>query len=313
MAGALGTVTTLAKETVTRWTEDKASALAAALAYYSLFSLAPLVLIAVAVAGLVFGHQAAEGQLYSQLAGLIGDAGAKALQEIVARMNQEQGGGVVATIVGVATLLFGASGVFAQLQDSMNTIWKARSPTTNGILDFLRVRLLSFSMVLGIGFLLLISLVLSAILAALGDYLGAFLPGGAAVGHALNATVSLLVVTVLFAMIFKLLPDTRVAWKDVVLGALVTSFLFTIGKFAIGFYLGKASVASSYGAAGSVVILLLWVYYSSLILYFGAEFTHVYAMRHGSRRGATHTPVPDRRDGRNLERLIPPGGAAAKS
>jgi membrane protein len=313
MAGALGTVTTLAKETVTRWTEDKASALAAALAYYSLFSLAPLVLIAVAVAGLVFGQQAAEGQLYSELAGLIGDAGAKALQEIVARMNQEQGGGVVATIVGLATLLFGATGVFAQLQDSMNTIWKARSPTTNGILDFLRVRLLSFSMVLGVGFLLLVSLVLSAVLAALGDYLGAFLPGGAALGHALNATVSLGVVTVLFAMIFKLLPDTRVAWKDVVLGALVTSFLFTIGKFAIGFYLGKASVASSYGAAGSVVILLLWVYYSSLILYFGAEFTHVYAMRYGSRRDATHTPVPDRREGRNLERLIPPGGAAAKS
>jgi membrane protein len=313
MAGALGTATTLAKETVTRWTEDKASALAAALAYYSLFSLAPLVLIAVAVAGLVFGHQAAEGELYSQVAGLIGDASAKALQEIVARMNQEQGGGVVATIVGVVTLLFGATGVFAQLQDSMNTIWKARSPTTNGILDFLRVRLLSFSMVLGIGFLLLVSLVLSAVLSALGDYLGTFLPGGAAVGHALNATVSLAVVTVLFAMIFKFLPDTRVAWKDVVLGALVTSFLFTIGKFAIGFYLAKASVASSYGAAGSVVILLLWVYYSALILYFGAEFTHVYAMRHGSRRHATHTPVPDRREGRNLERLIPPGGAAAKS
>ncbi|HET9155744.1 MAG TPA: YihY/virulence factor BrkB family protein [Myxococcaceae bacterium] len=313
MAGALGTVTTLVKETVTRWTEDKASALAAALAYYSLFSLAPLVLIAVAVAGLVFGHQAAEGELYSQVAGLIGDASAKALQDIVARMNQEQGGGVVATIVGIATLLFGATGVFAQLQDSMNTIWKARSPTTNGILDFLRVRMLSFSMVLGIGFLLLVSLVLSAVLSALGDYLGTFLPGGAALGHALNATVSLAVVTVLFAMIFKFLPDTRVAWKDVVLGALVTSFLFTIGKFGIGFYLAKASVASSYGAAGSVVILLLWVYYSSLILYFGAEFTHVYAMRHGSRRHATHTPVPDRREGRNLERLIPPGGAAAKS
>jgi membrane protein len=219
----------------------------------------------------------------------------------------------VATIVGLATLLFGASGVFAQLQDSMNTIWKARSPTTNGILDFLRVRLLSFSMVLGIGFLLLVSLVLSAILSALGDYLGIFIPGGAAVGHALNATVSLGVVTVLFAMIFKWLPDTKVAWRDVVLGALVTSFLFTIGKFGIGFYLGKASVASSYGAAGSVVILLVWVYYSALILYFGAEFTNVYAMRYGSRRQATHTPVPDRREGRNLERLIPPGGAPAKS
>lgn len=312
MAGALGTATTLAKETVTRWTEDKASALAAALAYYALFSLAPLVLIAVAVAGLVFGQQAAEGQLYTQLAGLIGDASAKAVQSIVANLHQQQGGGVLATVVGVATLLFGATGVFAQLQDSMNTIWKAKPPTTNGIVEFLRVRLLSFSMVLGIGFLLLVSLVLSAMLAAVGEYLGTFLPGGAAVGQALNATVSLVVVTALFAMIYKLLPDTPVAWRDVWVGALLTSFLFTLGKFAIGVYLGKASVASSYGAAGSVVILLLWVYYSSLILYLGAEFTHVYSMRHGSRRGATHTPMPDRREGRELERLIPPGGAAAK-
>jgi membrane protein len=313
MAGALGQVATLGKETVVRWTEDKASALAAALAYYSLFSLAPLVLIAVAVAGLVFGQQAAEGELYTQLAGLIGDASAKALQGIVANMHQQKSGGVVATIVGLATLFFGATGVFAQLQDSMNTIWKAKPPSTNGIVEFLRVRLLSFSMVLGIGFLLLVSLVLSAVLAAVGEYLGSFVPGGAAVGQALNATVSLVVVTVLFAMIYKLLPDTYVAWRDVWLGALVTSLLFTIGKFAIGVYLGKASVASSYGAAGSVVILLLWVYYSSMILYLGAEFTHVYSMRHGSRRSATHTPVPDRRDGRNLERLIPPGGAAAKS
>ena len=312
MAGALGTVTTLAKETVTRWTEDKCTTLSAALAYYSLFSLAPLVLIAVAVAGLVFGQQAAEGQLYTQLAGLIGDAGAKALQDIVASLNQEKGGGVVATVVGIATLLFGATGVFAQLQDSMNTIWKARPPTTNDIIEFLRVRLLSFSMVLGIGFLLLVSLILSAVLAAVSDYLGMFIPGGAAVGQALNATVSLVVITVLFAMIYKLLPDTSVAWRDVWLGALVTSFLFTVGKLAIGFYLAKASVASSYGAAGSVVILLLWVYYSSLILYLGAEFTHVYSMRFGSRSSATHTPVPDRRDGRNLERLIPPGGTAAK-
>ena len=287
MAGALGTVTTLAKETVTRWTEDKASALAAALAYYSLFSLAPLVLIAVAVAGLVFGQQAAEGQLYSQLAGLIGDASAKALQNIVANMHQQQGGGVIATIVGLATLLFGATGVFAQLQDSMNTIWKAKPPTTNGIVEFLRVRLLSFSMVLGIGFLLLVSLILSAVLAAVGNYLGTFLPGGAAVGQALNASVSLLVVTALFAMIYKMLPDTPVAWRDVWVGALLTSFLFTVGKFAIGVYLGKASVASSYGAAGSVVILLLWVYYSVQIFLLGAAMARrLFDYRNGSTGGA---------------------------
>jgi membrane protein len=313
MAGALGTLASLGKETVTRWIEDKASTLAAALAYYALFSLAPLVLIAVAVAGLVFGQQAAEGGLYTQLDDLVGDAGAQALQSLVAHMHRQQGGGIAATIVGLATLLFGATGVFAQMQDSMNTIWKAKPPTTNGIVEFLRVRLVSFSMVLGTGFLLLVSLLLSAAIAALGDYLGTFLPGGAAVGHALNATVSLAVVTALFAMIYKILPDTPVAWRDVWLGALVTSFLFTIGKFGIGFYLGKASVASSYGAAGSVVVLLIWVYYSAMILYFGAEFTHVYSMRLGSHRGAAHTPMPDRRDGRDLERLIPPGGATAKS
>ena len=313
MAGALGTVTSLAKETVTRWTEDKASTMAAALAYYSLFSLAPLVLIAVAVAGLAFGQQAAAGELYAQLAGFIGDAGATALQDIVANLNRDHGGGVVATVIGVATLIFGATTVFAQLQESMNTIWKTKSPTTNGSVEFLRVRLLSFSMVLGIGFLLLVSLILSAVLAAVGGYLGVYVPGSVAVGQVLNATLGLAVITLLFAMIYKLLPDTPVAWRDVWLGALVTSFLFTIGKAAISFYLAKKSVTSSYGAAGSVVILMLWVYYSALILYLGAEFTHVYSVRLGSRRSETHTPRPDRRDGPDLERLIPPGGAAAKS
>jgi len=312
MERGVGELVALSKETVTRWTEDKASTMAAALAYYALFSLAPLVLIAVAVAGLVFGKQAAEGELYSQIANAVGDATATALQGLVADMHRESGG-VLATVIGLATLLFGATGVFAQLQESMNTIWKAKPRTINGILAFLRVRVLSFGMVLGIGFLLLVSLGLSTGLAALGDYLGTFLPGGAAVGHALNATVSLVVVTVLFAMIYKILPDTYVAWRDVWLGALVTSFLFTVGKFAIGFYLGKASVASSYGAAGSLVLLLVWVYYSAMILYLGAEFTHVYSLRQGSRRTATEVSLQDRRDGRDLERLIPPGGAAAKS
>lgn len=312
MAGAIGTVTSLAKETVTRWNEDKASTLAAALAFYSLFSLAPLVLIAVSVAGVVFGKPAAAGELYAQLAGIIGDAGAKALQDVMANTSREQGGGMVATVVGLATLVFAATTVFAQLQESMNTIWKARPPTTNGILEFLRVRLLSFIMVLAIGFLLLVSLAFSTVLAAVGDNLGISIPGGAALGQALNATLSLLAITVSFALIYKFLPDTHVAWRDVWLGALVTSFLFTIGKSAIGFYLAKGSVASTYGAAGSIVLLLLWIYYSALIFYLGAEFAHVYSIRLGSRRSESHTPVPDGRDGRDVERLIPPGGAAAK-
>ena len=293
MARAVGELVTLAKETVTRWTEDKASMMAAALAFYALFSLAPLVLIAVAVAGLVFGQQAAEGGLYAKIAHLVGDATAKALQELVAGMHR-QSGGVLATVIGAATLVFGATKVFVQLQDSMNTIWRARPPTTHGIVEFLRVRLLSFTMVLGIGFLLLVSLILSALLSALGDYLGASHAGVTVVGEALNDSVSLVIVTVLFAMVYKILPDTYVAWRDVWLGALVTSLLFTLGKSAIGFYLGKASVASSYGAAASLVILLFWVYYSAMILYLGAEFTHVYSLRRGSRRTETEVPFPAR-------------------
>lgn len=283
MADALRMTVSLLKETVTRWTEDKAGALAAALAYYALFSLAPLVLIAVAVAGLVFGQRAAEGELYSQLAGLMGESGARAVEHLVASMNHRRSGGIVATGVGVATLLFGASKVFGQLQDSMNTIWRAERRTGGGLVGFLRARLFSFGMVLGIGFLLLASLVLSTVLELAGERLRPIIPVGVAGGQALDAVLSLVVFSVLFALIYKLLPDTSVAWRDVWPGALVTAVLFTIGKFAIGFYLRKAGVASSYGAAGSVIILLLWIYYSAMILYLGAEFTHVYSVRHGSR------------------------------
>jgi membrane protein len=276
------TVVSLGRETFHRWMEDKASGLAAALAYYALFSLAPLLLIVTSVAGLVFGQQAAEGHLYLQVSSLVGPDSAAAIQSIVANMGLHPSKGVLATVVGVGVLIVGATGVFAQLQESLNTVWRAKSPTTNGLLDWFRVRFLSFSMVMGVGFLLLISLVLSALLAGVGQFLTAFIPGWVVLGHALNVLISLGGITVLFAMMFKVLPDTPVAWRDVWLGALVTSVLFTLGKFAIGFYLGQASVASSYGAAGSVVIVLLWVYYSSLILYLGAEFTHVYSLRCGS-------------------------------
>lgn len=287
-------VLALARETFDRWMEDKASGLAAALAYYALFSLAPLLLIATSVAGLVFGQEAAEGHLYVQIAGLVGRDSAKAIQAVVADMGVHRSGGVVATVVGVLVLLFGATGVFAQLQDSLNTVWRAKSPTTNGILDWFRVRFLSFGMVMGVGFLLLVSLILSAGLAGVGQFLGAFIPGWVVLGHVLNVLVSLTGITGLFAMMYKVLPDTAVAWRDVWLGALVTSFLFTVGKLAIGFYLGQASVASSYGAAGSVVIVLLWVYYSSLILYLGAEFTHVYSLRCGSQCDGRKLSLTDR-------------------
>jgi membrane protein len=299
-------VVAVGKETIAQWTEDKVSTMAAALSYYALFSLAPLLLIVVAVAGLVFGAKAAEGELYSQIASLIGGDGAAAVQSLMVSMNQQKSGGIVATLVGLLTLVFGATGVFAQLQDSLNTIWKAKSPTTNGLLDYLRVRFLSFSMVLGICFLLLVSLILSAALSTLGAYLGGFFPGWVVLGHLIDNATSIVGITLLFAMIFKVLPDTSVAWRDVWLGALVTSFLFTVGKFAIGFYLGRASVASSYGAAGSVVIVLVWVYYSALIMYFGAEFTHVYCLRRGS-RGPRQAQASGPPQGRRVQQL--PGAA----
>jgi membrane protein len=191
--------------------------------------------------------------------------------------------GILATLVGVGVLAFAATGVFVQLQDSLNTIWKVKKRQMNGLLAFLRQRLLSFAMVLGIGFLLLVSLVLSAALAAAGAFLIRLLPGWEAVLHLVNLAVSFAVITVLFAMIYKVLPDTRVAWSDVWLGAVVTSLLFSLGKLGIGLYLGKSSVSSAYGAAGSFAVLLLWVYYSSQLLFLGAEFTQVYARRHGSR------------------------------
>jgi membrane protein len=280
MASRLGTVVALARETVTRWSQDKASTLAAALAFYALFSLAPLVLIAVTVAGLVFGHRAAEGQLYAQLAVVMGSATARSVERLVANLYQERSGGILATVIGVATLLFGASKLFVQLQDAMNTIWKATPPNAGGFRGVLRARLLSFSMVMALAVLLLLSLILSAV----GAYLTAYLPRSAAIGEALDETTGLVVLTGLFAMVYKVLPDTRVAWRDVWLGALVTSALFTVGRAGIGFYLGRASVASSHGAVGSVMVLLLWIYYSAMILYLGAEFTHVYSIRYGSGR-----------------------------
>jgi membrane protein len=308
----LGEVLALGKETIAHWIEDKVSTMAAALSYYALFSLAPLLLIVVAVAGFVFGAKAAEGELYDQISGLIGGDGAAAVQSLMVSMHKQTSGGIVATLFGLLTLVFGATGVFAQLQESLNTIWKAKSPTTNDLLDYLRVRFLSFSMVLGIGFLLLVSLIFSAALSTLGAYLGGFFPGWVVLGHLIDNATSVVGITLLFAMIFKVLPDTDVAWRDVWLGALVTSFLFTVGKFAIGFYLGRASVASSYGAAGSVVIVLVWVYYSALIMYFGAEFTHVYCLRRGSRSGPTQAPVSGHPEGRRVEQLIPSEGAPAR-
>jgi membrane protein len=272
----------LLKATAFEWLDDQAPTLGAALAYYTVFSLAPLLIISIALAGLVFGAEAAQGQIFDQLRGLLGDASGKAMQEIVQSASAEPKTGVVATVIGFVTLLFGASGVFGQLQASLNIIWGVQPKPGRGILGIIRDRSLSFGFILVVGFLLLVSLLLTAGIAFVGKQFGAMVPGMEALIQILNSILSLAVITLLFGMMFKILPDANIAWRDVWIGAFITALLFTLGKFALGFYLGRSGVASSYGAAGSLIVLLLWVYYSSQVVFFGAEFTQVYANRFGS-------------------------------
>jgi membrane protein len=273
----------LLKTTYWEWNKDKAPRMGAALAYYTIFSLAPLLIIAVAIAGLAFGMQAAQGEIAGQIQGLVGRDGAKAIEDLIQSAHKPSHG-VIGSMVGVLALFLGASGVFCEIQDALNSIWHVGPDTKSGIRCLVKERFLSFGMVLGIGFLLLVSLLLSALLAAVTKYLGGMLPIPAVLFEFLDFFLSLLSITVLFAMIFKLLPNTKIAWSDVWIGAALTSLLFTAGKFVIGFYIGKSVSASAYGAAGSLVVVVAWIYYSALILYFGAEFTRVYANTLGSQR-----------------------------
>lgn len=272
----------LLKDTAQKWSADKAPRLGAALSYYTVFSLVPLLVLTIAIAGLAFGKEAAQEAMMEQIAGLVGPQSAAAIKQMM-DIAQKPSSGAVASLIAIGTLLLGASGVFAQLQDALNTVWGVEPKAGRGIWGAIKDRFFSFVAVLGTGFLLLVSLVLSAALAAFGKLFLSWLPGQEAVLHVADLAVSFGVITLLFAMMFKLLPDAKIAWRDVWVGAGLTSLLFTIGKFLIGLYLGKADIGSAYGAAGSLVILLVWVYYSSQILLFGAEFTSVYANRYGSR------------------------------
>ena len=276
----------LFKETFKEFGADKAPRLGAALAYYTVFSIAPLLLIAVAIAGLAFGQEAAMGRISAQLDNVMGPATAKSLEEMVQNAAKPKTG-TVATILGIVTLLLGASGVFGQLKDAMNTIWNVEAKRRPGVMGFVKDRFLSMTMVFGVGFLLLVTLIVDAAISAMGGYIAPKVPGGEAVMHIAQLLISFGLVTVLFAMIFRFLPDTKVEWRDVWFGAVFTSILFVAGKFGLGLYLGKSAAGSAYGAAGSLVILLLWVYYSAQILFFGAEFTQVYARTHGSMIGDT--------------------------
>ncbi len=271
----------LTSQTFVEWREDKASRLAAALAYYTVFSLAPLLVITIGLAGLVFGDDAVQGHVVAQLRGFIGEKGATFIQDMIVA-SRRPSHGLIATVVGLAALLFGAAGVFGQLQDALNTIWEVKAPPDRGWRGMLSDRFLSFMMVLGTGFMLLLSVALSAGFAALGEYLSSLLPIPEMALHALNFGVTLALITFLFALIFKIVPDAKVAWRDVWIGAAITALLFAIGTLAIGLYLGKSGMTSTFGAAASLAILLVWIYYSAQILFLGAEFTQVYATRFGS-------------------------------
>jgi membrane protein len=269
------------KETFAHWREDNASKEAAALAFFTVFSLAPLAIVAIGVAGILFGKAAAQGELVSQIEGYIGPQAASLVQSAV----QNAGGwssGLLATLVGIATLLFGATRGFTQLQEGLNAIWNVKPRPNEGIKNLIRIRLLSFGLAIAVGFLLLVSLAISAVLSAVGEYFHNIVPQLQILLRALDMLLSLAVISLLFAAVYRYLPDVEITWSNVTAGAILTSVLLTLGKFLIGLYLGKSALASSYGAAGSLVVILLWVYYSAQIVFFGAELTQVYARHRGS-------------------------------
>jgi membrane protein len=279
-------VARIALAAVRSWLDDKASSMGAALALYSLVSLGPLLVVVIAIAGLVLGRDQAEQLLFTQVGTLLGEQGAQGVRTLLESIHTEREG-IIATVAGALTLLMGATTVFAELKSDLDHIWKELAPKASGLWGFIRTRLLSFGMVMAIAFLLLVSLVVSAVVSAAGE---AWFGGMEAMLHVIEFVLSVAVMTLLFAMMYKLLPAARIAWGDVWLGAVVTALLFWIGKFAIGLYLGKSDVVSSFGSAGTLVLVILWVYYSAQIFFLGAEFTHAFAKAHGSRRDPAGSP-----------------------
>ncbi|HWH82156.1 MAG TPA: YihY/virulence factor BrkB family protein [Burkholderiaceae bacterium] len=279
----------LVKTAIVAWKDDYAPSMGAALAYYTVFSLAPLLLIVISVAGLIFGADAARGEIFAELRGMMGPQAAGAIEQMLASIRRPSDS-LTAAAIGVVVLMIGASTVFGELQDALDRIWRAPARVRGGLWSLLHTRLLSFGMILGIAFLLMVSLVAGAAVAALGKWWGGFFSGWEVALQAINAVVGFGLSTLIFAMIYKLMPRVKVRWHDVWLGAVVTSALFTIGKFLIGLYIGKSGIASGFGAAGSIAIVFVWVYYSAQIFLLGAEFTWVYARTFGSMRDQ---PAPD--------------------
>lgn len=295
-------IKSLLEDSISGWNRHKAPRLGASLAFYALLSLAPLLLVVVSIVGLVFGQKTAQHGVVEQIQLLAGSEAAKGIQGSL-EGSRNTTHGIIATVAGVLTLLFGASGVLIELRDALNVIWEVPTPELSGIRmikSFLKERLFSFALVLAIGFVLVISLAISTWISALTALSVSMFPGYEALLHVLNAVISFVVITGLFAAIYKVVPDVSIEWRDVILGGAVTSFLFTIGKLLLGLYLGKASFASTYGAAASIVVLIVWVYYSGQIFFLGAEFTRTFAHRYGSQPTqnptrvtlATATPQP---------------------
>lgn len=271
----------LLKTTVSEFSDDNVMKLSAALSYYTIFSLPPLLIIIISLSGVFFGEDAVKGELFGQINGLVGNAAAIQIQDTIKNVKLSEAS-TFATIFSLIVLLFGASGVFAEIQDSINFIWGIKAKPKKGLVKFLKNRLMSFSMIGVVGFLLMVGLIINTVMDLMSNRLLSYFPEEFVyLVYAANYLIVYLIIATLFTVIFRTLPDGRVVLKDCLIGALFTAFLFMLGKFAIGFYLGSSSVGSIYGAAGSVVLILVWVYYSAIILYFGAEFTKVYAITHG--------------------------------
>lgn len=286
----MGQIWGLVKATFSSWLDDYAPSMGAALAYYTMFSIAPLLLIVISTAGLIFGEEAVRGEIFGQLRGLMGDEGARAVQSLLESVSSPEEG-KAGTIIGTVLLLIGATTVLSELQDAFDRIWHVPpKDKEGGVWGVLRSRLLSFGMILGIGFLMMVSLVFSAALAALGKWWGPFFSDLEIIVGAINFVFSFALATTVFAMLYKFMPRVTIHWRDVWAGAAVTALLFTIGKSLIGLYIGKSAVSSGFGAAGSLVVVLVWVYYSAQIFLLGAEFTKVYSQAHGSRK---KQPLPE--------------------
>ena len=294
----MSSVIEIVGETFHEWSEDKASRLSAALAYYTVFSIPPLMVVAIGIASLFTDRATIEEQVVNQAASLMGRQGGEGIQTILQSAEQPGNGELLPTLFGVALLLFGASGVFTQLQDAMNTIFGVKPDPQRGIMGLIKDRFLSFTMVLTIGFILLVSLMLSTVLASFGSFVGGLVTEAEILLWILNFIISFGVFMLLFALIFKTIPDIKIAWRDVLVGAAITALLFKIGEYALGFYFERSDPTSAFGAAGSIILLLLWIYYSAQIIFLGAEFTEVYARRVGSGVQPKEDAVPLTREAR---------------